>query len=61
MHHIQAEVARQMIESRIAKAEHVRTVRGLTRSQRNHSGGARRALRPIVHPGLALARLWRPE
>jgi hypothetical protein len=58
MHHIQAEVARQMIESRIAKAEHVRTVRGLTRSQHTQS---RRALRPIVHPGAALARLLRPE
>ena len=34
MHHLHTEFARQITESRIAQAEHARTVRGLTRSPR---------------------------
>ena len=61
MHQFNAEIARQITESRIAQAEHARAVRGLTRSPRPGRVHARRVLGPIAHPGLALARLWRPE
>jgi hypothetical protein len=61
MHSIHAEVARQITDSRIAKAEQVRAVRSLTRPDRVGRGRARRVLQPIAHPGYALARLVRPE
>jgi len=61
MHSFHAQIARQITESRIAEAEHARLVRGLTRPRHDRRVGARRVLRPIAHPGPALARLWRPE
>jgi len=61
MHQINAEIARQITDSRIAQAEHARAVRGLTRSPQPGRVHVRRVLGPIAHPGLALARLWRPE
>ncbi len=61
MHPLHAEFARQITESRIAQAEHARTIHGLTRSPRPERVHVRRVLEPFAHPGLALARLWRPE
>ena len=61
MHHIHTEIAHQITEDRIAGAERARAARGLTRSPRHGHLHARRLLAPLAHPGLALARLWRPE
>ena len=61
MHSFHTEMSRQITESRIAEAEHARLVRGLTRQRRAGRGSARRVLRPLFHPGPALARMWRPE
>ena len=61
MHSFHAEFARQITESRIAEAERARAVRSLTRPTHVAPSRARRVLQPIAHPGLALARLWRPE
>jgi hypothetical protein len=61
MNGIHAELARQTIDSRIAEAERARAVRSLTRPTGVAPGRTRRVLQPIAHPGLALARLWRPE
>ena len=61
MHNFHAEFARQTTESRIAEAERARAVRSLTRPTRVTPSWGRRIMQPIAHPGLALARLWRPE
>ena len=61
MHTFHAEFARQTTERRIAEADRARAVRSLTRPDRVARGRTRRVLQPIAHPGLALARLWRPE
>ena len=52
----QSAVAQQILESRVARAEQARTVRGLPRSRRARS----RSLR-LARPRPALARLLRPE
>ena len=62
MHNFHADMARQITESRIADAERARSARHLARARRSGRGRVRRRiLQPIAHPGLALARLWRPE
>jgi len=52
----QSAVAQQILESRVARAEQARAVRGLPRSRRARS----RSLR-LARPRPALARLLRPE
>ena len=61
MHAFHAEFAMQITDSRIADAERSRAARSLKRSRRQRGSSARRLLRPVMHPGPGLARLWRPE
>lgn len=60
---IQASLARQIAESRIADAERARAVREQTRSRRSGGGGggARRLLGRLAHPSPPLARSRHPE
>ena len=62
MNNLHAALASQITEQRIADAERARAARHATRARRaGRTRDRRRVLQPIFHPGLALARLWRPE